>query len=1049
MGKKRKNIFVLLIMLFIAFSFMLVAELVRQNLHNSARAKIANLLHVVSDDSQQALNFWVNDQKVTVMAWVNTSEIRELTQQLAKLSVNKSILINAPQQRVLYQHLEPFLKQSHYNSYTIINHNRKIIAASDSEKIADESSISKQDVFFQDILIGGSAVSLPQTLKVQIHDNSKKNAIENTGVSSLYIGAPVLGKGGQVIAVFAFQIYTTDVFNEIFQSGRFGVSGETYAFDAQARMISNSRFDEELRQKGIITKQQKGIFNIEIREPDSNTSKKNDLNSKQQPLTRMAASAIAGNSGIDLDGYKDYRGVEVVGAWTWNTQLGIGIATEIDKSEAFQAYYIYGIVIRILTVLLILLLISLILLFFTQRKQRKTTLQMYNSETRFRILLESVAEGIFGVDLEGVCTFINKNGLKLLGYETDTDLVGKYIHSEIHHSKKDGSKCQDNDCQIYAAFRLGEAINVVDEVLWRKNGSHFLVEYRSSPVYVDGRITGSVVSFSDITSKRQAEHALRINEKKYRQMFNAMLDVYAEISMDGIVLEVTPSVYQQTGYTRDQVLGHHMQEFYAIPAEREKLLEKLFLDGYINDYEALLLDKKGNPRPYSFTGKVIYDDEGNPDKIAGVMRDIGNRKQFEQELQNAKHELELRVRQRTAELQVSNEELRREVDERKQVEVALREEHGKQQKILDTVEAIIVELDKEGRISLINRKGCQLLGYKRQELLGKNWFIYCLPQPDGEERIAPIYQKIMSGLLPFIEYQETQILNKRGERYLIAWHHSHYVDDQGRLVGMLSAGEDITNRVRIEEQARERQSQLAHMTRLNTVGEMATGIAHELNQPLTAIATYSDVAERMINSGNCQLDKLLEVIKGSREQANRAAEIIRHLRQLVNKTSPRKKLINVNEIIRESLHILSHDLRKHHIKLVLLLEDSLPLVKADRIQIEQVLINLVTNSIDSLKRIRNSKRIITVSTEWSESHYIKVNVVDSGAGIDPNAMPYIFDPFVTTKGSSGMGMGLSISRSIIEVHNGKIGVKTPTSKGAHFYFILPIVESLQTTDFCQ
>jgi len=1048
MVKMRQNLFLLYTFVFIVVALIFVAELVRQNLQNSARVDTANLLHIVSDNSQQALNSWVSDQKITVMTWVNTAEIRKLTQQLLNLPANKKSLSKSPAQKALHKYLLPFLSQSHYNSYTIINRNRTNIASSNEESIGGSSYVANQDVFFHDVMIGQSAVSLPVALNVQVNSNkSQSNAVR----SSLYIGAPVLGDAGQVIAVFAFQINTTDVFNEIFQNGRFGISGETYAFDAQARMISNSRFDDELRRKGLIKKFQNGIFNIEIRQPGKTDSgvKNKSIQLKKPPLTRMAESAIAGNSGIDLEGYKDYRGVEVVGAWTWDSQLGIGIATEIDKSEAFKSYYTYKVVVRILTALIVLLLISLLLLLFSHLKHKKTILQMHNSETRFRILLESVAEGIFGVNLDGVCTFINNSGMKLLGYESDKELVGAYIHSKIHHSKLDGSKCLDQNCKINAAYRRGETFYANDEILWRKNGSYFLVEYKSSPVYINGNITGSVVSFSDITARRQAEHALRINEKKYRQMFNAMLDVYAEISMDGIVLEVTPSVYAQTGYTREEILGHHMQEFYAVPGDRDRLLEKLNVEGFINDYEASLIDKNGNARPYSFTGKIVFDNEGKPDKLAGVMRDISNRKKYEDELEKTKHELEIRVKQRTAELQVSNEELRQKVEQQRLAEVALREEHNKQQKILDTVEAIIVELDNRGFISLINRKGCQLLGYDKDELLGKNWFSFCLPQPEGLERIAPIYQKIMAGLLPFIEYQETQILHKNGDRFLIAWHNSHYLDEKGKIIGMLSAGEDITRRVEMEEQARDRQTQLAHMTRINTVGEMATGMAHELNQPLTAIATYSDVAERMIKNNVNRPDELLAVIKSSREQANRAAEIIRHLRQLVNKTTPSKKLVNINEIIKESLNLLSHDLKKHHIKIILLLDNNLPSIKADRIQIEQVLINLVTNSIDSLKRVRIGTRHITVSSELDKINNITVNIVDTGIGVDYTVLSNIFDSFITTKGDSGMGMGLSICRSIIEVHNGKIGFITNVKKGAHFYFTIPVAESLESIDFRQ
>ena len=186
--------------------------------------------------------------------------------------------------------------------------------------------------------------------------------------------------------------------------------------------------------------------------------------------------------------------------------------------------------------------------------------------------------------------------------------------------------------------------------------------------------------------------------------------------------------------------------------------------------------------------------------------------------------------------------------EHKRAENALREERDKAQRYLDTVEAMMVALDSSGHITLINRKGCELLGYEEQELIGKNWFETFLP-PEVKEEVEQVFLELVGGNIGLVEYYENAIINRNGEERFIAWHNSILRDDKGNTIGTLAAGEDITERIRAEKQAREHQAELAHLERLNTMGEMATGLAHELNQPLSAISTYAGAALTMLESG--------------------------------------------------------------------------------------------------------------------------------------------------------------------------------------------------------
>jgi len=1143
---------------------------VQKKIQASAKMEVSQSLNAILDSTHHSVKSWANEHKKYVSIWSNFATTREFTQKLLLLSGDIKSLKDSSLHSQLRNYLQPLLAEKEHADFCIVSLDHINLSSGRDTKIGTENLLSTRDNFLDNVRNGETILKLPEKMIVTPSDTGGELQ-KLTPV--MYIAAPIQDPSGKIIAAFLLLLNPADDFANHLEQGRIGNSGETYAFDRHARLLSRSRYVQQLRDAGLITKDENEILNIQIRDPGERLmpGKKPAIEIKDRPLTYMAASATRGNSGINLDGYRDYRGVDVVGAWRWDQDLGFGIATEIDATEAYRSARTSQFVIITLTVLVGILLIGLMLFFRVYFKRKLAEQQWRESETRIRLLLESIGEGVFGVDLEGCCTFINTTALNLLGYSDASELIGKYIHPIIHHTNANGNPCNDAECRIYGAFRIGASYFVDDEVLWRSDNTCFYVEYRSTPVYQNGIITGSVASFADVTARREAEHSLRQSELRYRQVFNSISDVYIEIDLDGKILEVSPSVAMHTGYSREELLGRSMGELYAYPEDRDKLLSRLSQEGSINDFEERLIMKDGSVRPFSFTGKIINDESGKPLKLAGVMRDITERKLAEEILKKGTKELETRVQERTRKLESANIVLKHEIEERKLAEKALREnerfiqtvlntlpdsiavidnkgftisvnntwnkianEHkntglintstgdnyleyclntsgalpseGKQiykginellnrereqfsieyacnsptnnrwyvmhaipfhdddigvvithtditesklseeaitaerdraQRYLDTVEAIIVSLDKNGNINLINRKGCQILGYTEQELLGKNWFHTCLPERNRDE-VFGVFKKISAGDVSSSEYFENPVITRDGRERMIAWHNSYFMDTDGNFAASLGAGEDITERVRAEERARRHQAEAAHLARLNIAGEMATGIAHELNQPLSAIVTYADVALRAIKSGNVKDDKLTAAIEGARSQANRAADIIRHLRQLVTKQPPKKTKTSLNDLIKESIQLDIGDLRKNQISYSLDLKESLPSIIMDSIQIEQVLLNLINNSIDAMQQVARTKRKLVIQTSLIKDEYAKVTIVDNGPGIDTETQQKIFDPFFTSKGEKGMGLGLSISRSIIENHHGVLTVESKPGHGAKFSFTLPL-----------
>jgi C4-dicarboxylate-specific signal transduction histidine kinase len=246
----------------------------------------------------------------------------------------------------------------------------------------------------------------------------------------------------------------------------------------------------------------------------------------------------------------------------------------------------------------------------------------------------------------------------------------------------------------------------------------------------------------------------------------------------------------------------------------------------------------------------------------------------------------------------------------------------------------------------------------------------------------------------------------------------------------------IIRRRRAEEQSRAHQAELAHVTRLSTVGEMATGIAHEVNQPLTAMVTASQACLRMTESGTVDFDKVRETMREVATQGLRAGEIIRHLREFTRMRETKRTTVDPNDLVQEAARFVEAEALENGINMKLELGAELPRVVVDAIQVEQVILNLLRNAIEAMEGTAADQHLLTVQTRKNKAGMVELLVSDTGPGLSEETASRIFDAFFTTK-SHGMGMGLSISRSIIEAHKGCLWADGLLGDGATFHFTLP------------
>ena len=281
-----------------------------------------------------------------------------------------------------------------------------------------------------------------------------------------------------------------------------------------------------------------------------------------------------------------------------------------------------------------------------------------------------------------------------------------------------------------------------------------------------------------------------------------------------------------------------------------------------------------------------------------------------------------------------------------------------------------------------------------------------------------------------------------GETRRIYWRCIARRQPDGTAAGWLCSGADVTDRVRREEHTVLAQDRLTRVARMATMGEMASGIAHELNQPLTAITTYARACTHFANMPQPDLAGLREAVREINAEGLRAGKIISRLRQLVREEEPQDlALTDVNALIEELQVMLTADARVHDTRLRIMLAPSLPRIQANSVQIQQVVLNLARNAFEALVEMPAGDRAVDLTTLRTGSGDIEIRISDNGPGIAPEIADRLFDPFITTK-KSGTGLGLAISRTIARSHGGTIHSRPATPRGTSFHVCLPATESI-------
>ncbi len=515
----------------------------------------------------------------------------------------------------------------------------------------------------------------------------------------------------------------------------------------------------------------------------------------------------------------------------------------------------------------------------TERKQKEKELEQLHRQNER--ILNTAGEGIVGLDKEGITTFANPAALAILGFDSN-ELIGSSLHELIHHHKPDGSLYPEKECPTYATLKDGVSVRLGDETLWRKDGASFPAAYSATPIVEDGKVSGAVVTFRDITVRKRALNALRESEVKYRNIFENAVEGIFQITPEGKCISVNPALAHMCGFR-------------------------------------------------------------SPDDMVSSIVDVGSQ------------------------LHISSEDRAR------------------------------------------------LRAFLEAYGIAKNI--------------------------------ETQIRRTDGRLLWISINARAVKDERGNLLYYEGTIEDISERKRLEEEHAVVETQLRQAQKLEALGTLAGGVAHDFNNILSIIIGYAELSEMETEAGSGLKKNLREIINASA----RAKELVKQILAFSRRSEHQKLSLQLHIIVKEAMKMLRPSLPSTiEIKTEVLSKSA---VFADPTQMHQVLMNLCTNAAHSMRdkggvleiRLRDielGEEAMQGSESLQPGRYVELTVKDDGHGIDPRVIDLIFDPFFTTKElGEGTGLGLSVVHGIVKSHGGAINVVSTVGEGSTFTVLIPAMET--------
>jgi len=523
------------------------------------------------------------------------------------------------------------------------------------------------------------------------------------------------------------------------------------------------------------------------------------------------------------------------------------------------------------------------------------------------------------------------------------------------------------------------------------------IEATNNPVFsASGDLLEIVATGLDVTERKRAEQTLRESEAKFRDYAETTSDWFWEIGPDYKFTALTENAFGS--HAADRIGTAYWDHALDLETEPEKWrLLRAALDSRkpFRDFVYQGLSGDGSPMYVKASGKPVFDANGEFRGYRGTGTDV------------------------TAITRAQE---------------ALRESERSARSAIDGIAGLVSVLAPNGELETANRQLLEYFGRSLEWI--KNWGTNDAVHPEDLPRIAELFKRAMAAGIPF--QHELRMRRFDGE---YRWFDNRGVpirDDSGRIARWYILLTDIEDRTQALARLEQMQSDFAHMNRVSMMGELAASLSHEITQPIASARNNARAAQNFLDMQPRDLSEVREALSCVVGDTDRAGDIVDRIRDHIKKAPPRKEHFDLNEAINEVIVLGRSAISKNGVSVQTRLTDGLPHVQADRVQVQQVVLNLLLNAVDAIGSREAGARELLISTE-QDHRGVLVAVRDSGPGIDPSHLDRVFDAFYTTK-SSGIGMGLSICRSIIDAHGGRLWAEANEPRGAVFQFTLPAVQ---------
>ncbi len=989
-------------------------------IEHQTRSKIEDSLKSVLEGADRALLIWSKDHKLNALSLANTDQVKSYTKKLLQIKRDKEALIASEPMAELRKFFKNFLQSGQYRGFFIIDANNLNIASSRDSNVAITNLLIEQPDILKRLWAGEAVVSRIQHSDVPLNDEhpiQQKNAEETA-----FVGAPITNRDGEVIALLTLRFDPQKSLFNLLSQARVGKTGETYAFDYRGLMLTNSRFEQELIEYGLLTDSMTSALHVEIRDPGINLKEnKYKPTPRKLPMTKMAKSATNGINGSDMDGYRDYRGVDVVGVWLWDEELAMGITTEQDKDEAYGIFNLVRLFIYVGAVVAATLMIGLTYVFGLGRRNVR------EAQARLKAIVDTAVDGIVVINQNGVIESANPAVEELFGYPSSVMInsnVSMLMPEPYHH---------EHDGYIKNYLNTGEAkiIGIGREVAAKKaDGTIIPVELSITRLALDSGLHFAGI-IRDIRQRKEFEQKL-VEEKQFtRLVVDSLPGHITVLNHKGVIVFVNDTwkkFADENGFNlKNYGIGTNYvdvtrQSHGAFAEEALEVSEHL---------SNMLLGKTD-----SFS--IEYPCH-SPDRSRYFQM------RASRFIQNGKQAIVI------THLDITERVLAEEaiIKEKEATETANSVLSLTQTALERTQIAELWVRTRDLKVIKASDEACRHLGYTREELLTMTSPQFA-PDAATKDAVQQMAQVKKQGWGRF----ETTHIKKDGTvlpvEVTISYRDSDNEDEQIYIVFIM----DISERKQAEAEIITAREEAESANRAKSVF-LAT-MSHEIRTPLNGIVGTIDMLSHTSLRQN-QRDLVNTAMDSSLSLMTIIDDVLDFSKIEAGKFELQPSTFMLNEVIETMAENLQAVARKKGVEFIIFSDPHIPQINGDPVRLRQVLYNLAGNAIKFSSGIKDRKPRVYVSSVLehieNDNAYICFEVKDNGIGMDQKVQKRLFQPFnqgeeTISRRFGGTGLGLVISKRLLEMMGGSIELKSKKNVGSHFtvHIKFPIAGAELSTD---